>query len=694
MMSRTCFIWILLGSVLFLSPCQIGWADEWKVLGDFEVDTRVYAPPTLKGWFWETLDDESILTVSGTQVYRTQDDGQSWDSWALSVEDHPELSFRNPVLLQSDDGPLIMVGMDFHDYTFSWNNTLNLPDSSCNLDVWSMRSLDGGHTWIDAQKIYDGYDGAIHDIIQTASGEIVVPIQPLLYDEGRHATQPYVSSDNGLSWQPSTLIDTGGRGHHDGAIESTLVELDDGRLWMLSRTSLDQFWSSYSDDQGYTWDDQGFSEIDASHSPGKLTRLQSGRLVMVWNRLYPEGQNTYPRINEYYSARPATWMRHELSIAFSEDDGQTWTEPVIIARDPDKGYISYPSVFEHSPGELWIALGQGGGRFAINEADFVSEPFDYVFEMPKVTTPRSSDQFTYCYEFDVDPTDPSQIDLDANGQPDFDKAIYGPFTFTDHGTIVFESYLESGLSDNSSSNLWPNVGFNTTEGFTLEWRMKVLSDTGIRGAFAIVVELEEQNVLPLFEIRDDGQCIGGNSFPYELGENDNADDFHVFRLVRDADDNSGLWWLWRDGELLTPVGMPITTTGYQRDALFFGDFGVNYAGTVELDYFRIESGAFAPAYLPGDANNDGKVDGSDVTILAGNWQKGVNDGQTATWADGDFNGDGRVDGSDVTILAGNWQYGVEAAETSVPEPSTLTLSLLMLLGLLVLRHKKNACIPN
>ena len=31
----------------------------------------------------------------------------------------------------------------------------------------------------------------------------------------------------------------------------------------------------------------------------------------------------------------------------------------------------------------------------------------------------------------------------------------------------------------------------------------------------------------------------------------------------------------------------------------------------------------------------------------------------ATWEMGDFNGDGVVDGSDVTILAGNWQYGVD-----------------------------------
>ena len=59
--------------------------------------------------------------------------------------------------------------------------------------------------------------------------------------------------------------------------------------------------------------------------------------------------------------------------------------------------------------------------------------------------------------------------------------------------------------------------------------------------------------------------------------------------------------------------------------------------------------------VPGDANCDGKVDGSDVTILAGNWQAGVSNGVIATWSMGDFNNDTKVDGSDVTILAGNWQ---------------------------------------
>ena len=92
--------------------------------------------------------------------------------------------------------------------------------------------------------------------------------------------------------------------------------------------------------------------------------------------------------------------------------------------------------------------------------------------------------------------------------------------------------------------------------------------------------------------------------------------------------------------------------------------------------------------IAGDANNDGKVDGSDVTILAGNWQKGVSDGLTATWEEGDFNADGKVDGSDVTILAGNWQYGVEAAAASVPEPGTIVLLISVFASLLILRRNR------
>ena len=74
----------------------------------------------------------------------------------------------------------------------------------------------------------------------------------------------------------------------------------------------------------------------------------------------------------------------------------------------------------------------------------------------------------------------------------------------------------------------------------------------------------------------------------------------------------------------------------------------------------VDIGAVEVQVLPGDANNDGKVDFSDLLILA------QNDGQTsgATVADGDFDGDGAVGFSDLLILAQNYGHGMSPAVTA------------------------------
>ena len=48
-----------------------------------------------------------------------------------------------------------------------------------------------------------------------------------------------------------------------------------------------------------------------------------------------------------------SWFREELSLAFSADDGKTWTPGVVIARQKG-GQLAYPYLFERRPGELWI----------------------------------------------------------------------------------------------------------------------------------------------------------------------------------------------------------------------------------------------------------------------------------------------------------------------------------------------------
>jgi hypothetical protein len=67
-----------------------------------------------------------------------------------------------------------------------------------------------------------------------------------------------------------------------------------------------------------------------------------------------------------------SWMRSQLSIAFSNDDGETWTKPVVIVQDPNT--VAYPCVFERRPGELWITTGpkkENSISLSLKEDDFI-----------------------------------------------------------------------------------------------------------------------------------------------------------------------------------------------------------------------------------------------------------------------------------------------------------------------------------
>jgi hypothetical protein len=240
------------------------------------------------------------------------------------------------------------------------------------LPTYVVRSTDDGKTWAAPQKLHDDWTGAIRDIIQTRSGQIVFTSMMLRHEPGRHSVVTYASADEGQSWKRSNIIDLGGVGHHGGVSEATIEELRDGRLWMLLRTNWKRFWEGFSEDGGLSWRTIRPSSIDASSAPGLLKRLHSGQLILLWNRYFPEGQTTFPLTggDNQWSEVPVSNHRQELSAQFSADDGQTWTKPVVIAR-AKKGWLAYPYLFEAHPGELWITTMQGQLRVRLKERDFV-----------------------------------------------------------------------------------------------------------------------------------------------------------------------------------------------------------------------------------------------------------------------------------------------------------------------------------
>jgi hypothetical protein len=69
---------------------------------------------------------------------------------------------------------------------------------------------------------------------------------------------------------------------------------------------------------------------------------------------------------------PVSNHRAELAIAFSEDEGKTWSKPTILARQEGK-WLAYPYLFEIEPGRLWITTMQGPVRIEAREGDFAGK---------------------------------------------------------------------------------------------------------------------------------------------------------------------------------------------------------------------------------------------------------------------------------------------------------------------------------
>lgn len=333
------------------------------------------------------LDEGRLVAITDNGVTFSTSDARSWTPKVRILREFaigergPGIPNRKGYLLNTKNGLLVYVWMDDRD--LDWDERAIEPGPNAKGGLWSIRSTNGGRTWTDRQQISDKIVGHPPEaMVETRHGTIVAPVQYYERSPGRNVLQMYVSTDEGKTWIPGQIIDLGGRGHHDGAMEPTLVELQDGRLWMLIRTTWDRFWEAYSDDGGFTWHSIGPSRIQASASPGTLKRLASGRLVLVWNTLYPEGKNDYPRnrgqiingtrpvYNEQWSVTAASYHRDEIAIAVSEDDGVTWTRPLVIARK-EGDWLAYPRVFEIIDGELWIITGQGGLQVRISEEDLL-----------------------------------------------------------------------------------------------------------------------------------------------------------------------------------------------------------------------------------------------------------------------------------------------------------------------------------
>jgi len=176
------------------------------------------------------------------------------------------------------------------------------------------------------------------------NGEWLLPVSlwhrqhinpPLFKDEyheldSQRMAHVYVSTNHGQAWTrrggvviPETSFD-----------EHMIVELRDGRLWMLARTKYGMA-ETFSTDSGRTWSTPQPSAIKNVSARFFLRRLASGRLLLVKNG--PIDQRL-----------PG---RSQMSAFLSDDDGKTWSGGLML---DERDGVSYPDGFQSPDGLIHI----------------------------------------------------------------------------------------------------------------------------------------------------------------------------------------------------------------------------------------------------------------------------------------------------------------------------------------------------
>jgi len=239
------------------------------------------------------------------------------------------------------------------------------------------------NTWIERvgpKKVHEplmtwrGYNGSLMEYQELRNGRLLVPHGSLLPHTravpptGRHETVIQFSDDGGATWKlsESKLIAPcypGFNGSNEGACEPAFEELNDGRIWMLMRTTAGFLYESFSSDQGTTWTPARASRFNTSTGPPNIMRHRNGWLVVCWNNC-----EMPPRADGdgVYGGRDA------LHIAVSDDEGKTWRgfREIYLdhrrndnpAKTGDRG-TAYPLGAYTSDGRIVVLAGQGrGGR--------------------------------------------------------------------------------------------------------------------------------------------------------------------------------------------------------------------------------------------------------------------------------------------------------------------------------------------
>ncbi len=252
----------------------------------------------MASWFAGSREGAPDAAVWGS--YR---EARGWSEPRLIV-DTPKRPDGNSVLWLDDDGVLRL-----------WYVTMEGRGwATCS--VRERRSSDEGRTWGPVRYVRREWGWMVRNEPLRWNGRLLMP----MYDEHDWSAFVLISEDGGETWAQSDTLSS-----KVGLIQPAVVPLDGGRLLMFLRSRGGFVYrSSCSDGLGRLWSRPEPTTLANPNSAVELIRLESGRLLAVFN--------------------PTTHGRSPLRVALSEDDGERWDAWRDLEAEP--GEFSYSTAVQ------------------------------------------------------------------------------------------------------------------------------------------------------------------------------------------------------------------------------------------------------------------------------------------------------------------------------------------------------------
>lgn len=263
-------------------------------------------------------------------------------------------SLHNVVLFNDGEGRIHNFFTTIREGTSHGNSTLDYRFSD-----------DDGHTWSDPEVLREQWGWMFGNRpFRMSNGEVIVPVYKenspwgvgfLISDDNFETFEVHPPGDS--LWPGSGLLVRG--------LQAATIELEPGHLLAFMRTSADYIYKTESFDYGRTWTQATPTQFPNPWSRVDLLKLDNGNLLLAYN--------------------PSSSDRTPLTLAMSEDGGQTWPYEVNVETTPESDF-SYPFLWQASDRSLHMgyALRSNGamGHLVFNEEfvrsgpDLASDPND------------------------------------------------------------------------------------------------------------------------------------------------------------------------------------------------------------------------------------------------------------------------------------------------------------------------------